>query len=124
VQATAADRTLFLVAAAFNWLVAVALVLPGDAAWRLVGMARPDETLFVHLFAALVGVFGLAYLWVGFDPSGKRALVLIAVIGKLCVFPIVLAHHLAGSVPMSLVVAGAGDVVFAVLFLAFVRRTA
>ena len=121
-RATAAERSLFGVAAAFNWIVALALAVPGDFAWRLVGLARPTETLFVHLFAAMVAVFGLAYAWIALDPAGKRSLITIAAIGKLCVLPIALVHYLGGSIPFSLVPAAAGDVVFAALFLGFVAR--
>ena len=113
---------MFLVAAAFNWLVAVALAIPGSPAWRLVGVPPPEQTLFLHLFVALVAIFGVAYFWIGLDISGKRALVVIAVIGKLSVVAVVIGHYVAGSVPVSLALPAVGDLLFAALFVRFLYR--
>lgn len=117
-----AERTLFFVAAAFNALVALALVLPGDFAWNLLGLLRPEKMLFVHLFAVMVAAFGLAYFWIARNPGGKRVLIELAIIGKLAVFGVALAHGLAGTAPMSLALLASGDLVFAALFFDFLRR--
>jgi hypothetical protein len=115
-------RTLFFVAAAFNWLVALSLVVPNDIAWKIFGMPAPEQKLFLHLFALMAAVFGVAYFWIGRDPAGKRPLILLSVIGKLSVFAVILAHYLAGSVPLSVVGPGLGDLVFAVLFIRFMQH--
>jgi len=115
-------RTLFTVAGAANLLVAVALVVPGSPLWSMLGMAPPRETAFLQLFALLVGVFGLAYLWIARDLSGKRALIQVAVAGKLSVVTTSVVQWVAGAVPGGVPLAFAGDVVFALLFLQILRR--
>ncbi|HUP92361.1 MAG TPA: hypothetical protein VM074_08955 [Solimonas sp.] len=118
------DRLLFLVAAAFNFAVALALALPASPAWSLLGLAYPEQTLFLHLFLVIVVVFGGAYAWIALAPQGKRALILTAVVGKGAVLAVVLAHCLAGSLPWTVAGLAAGDGVFALLFLRAAARAA
>lgn len=117
-----ATRPLFVTAAVFNWLVALSLALPGDAAWRLVGLARPADTLFLHLSLTFIALFGVAYFWIGVAPAGKAPLVVIGAVGKVAAFAVVFGHYLAGSIPAGVALLGAGDLVFAALFLGFLAQ--
>jgi len=113
---------LFVTAAVFNWLVALSLALPGERAWQLAGLAQPADPLFLHLFLTFVALFGIAYLWIGVAPAGKDALVVIGAVGKASAFAVLFGHYLAGSVPAGVAALGAGDLVFAALFVRFLFR--
>lgn len=121
-QATAAERAIFFIAGIFNGMVVLSLMTPNSPAWELIGVAAPEQTLFLHLFLVFAALFGLAYFWVAADMSGKNALILLAVLGKLAVVGVVIAHYLTGSVPVSVVSLTAGDLVFAGLFLGVLYR--
>jgi hypothetical protein len=115
-------RTLFTVAALFNFVVAALLVFGNAATWRLFGLASPpQEPLFVQLFAVFVALFGAAYLWIGFAPEGKRPLVQISAFGKLTIFVTIVLEHFAGNAPAMMIGPAAGDLVFAILFLRTLR---
>lgn len=116
-SAHAANRTLFFVASAFNALVVLGLLTPNSPAWSLLGATPPEQPIFLHLFLVMAMVFGLAYLWIGWSPAGKAPLILVAAIGKLSVFAVVVAHYVAGSVTDALPVLASGDLIFAALFL-------
>jgi hypothetical protein len=115
-------RLLFTIAALFNWSVGVLIVFGNATTWKLFGLPPPHETLFVHLFAVLVVAFGAAYFWIGMDPAGKRPLILFSAAGKLTVFATVVVEYFAGNAPLLLVGPGAGDLVFAILFLRAAAR--
>jgi hypothetical protein len=57
--------TLFLTGAVFNWLVGLALHFDAEL-----------------LFAWLVIVFGVGYLWVSRDPPGKVPIIWLGILGK------------------------------------------
>jgi hypothetical protein len=122
VNSTPGDRTMFTIAAFFNWVVAASLAAPGDFTWKLLGMAMPEQKLFVHLAAWLIAAFGLAYWWVARDPSDNRPLIQLSVIGKLGVFALAVAHLVFGSLPLMVFGLSIGDLVFAVLFIRVLRR--
>jgi hypothetical protein len=111
------NRALFFVAAAFNALVVIGLLIPDSPAWALLGAAPPEQPIFLHLFLVMAAVFGAAYFWIGWDITGKAPLILVAALGKLSVFAVVIAHYVAGSVTLALPLLASGDLIFAVLFL-------
>jgi hypothetical protein len=119
---TTAERMLFTVAGAFNWLLVLAFVFGGDLAWRILGLAEPADRLFLHLFLVFVGLFGLAYFWIGREIRGKAPLILLSIAGKLSVVAVMVCYWLAGNIPSSAALPAAGDVLFAGLFAWTLRR--
>ncbi len=113
----AADIWLFRLAAAFNYAVAVSLLLPSTI--PLMGLPGPVHPLYLHLCAALIAVFGFSYHLVARDPGRNHGIVLVGVVGKLLVFALLCGHFLADHIPSLLLVLGAGDLVLAILFMRF-----
>jgi hypothetical protein len=75
--------TLFLTGAVFNWLVGLALHFDAGLLFELFRVTpAPTEPLFVQLFASLVIVFGVGYLWVSRDPPGKVPIIWLGILGK------------------------------------------
>lgn len=115
-------RTLFSIAALFNFTVALLLVFGNATIWKLFGLAAPpQETLFVQLFAVFVALFGAAYFWIGVAPEGKRSLIQLSAAGKLTIFVTIVCETLAGNAPAIMIAPASGDLVFALLFLRTLR---
>lgn len=110
-------RKLFFSAALFNWSVAITFLFAYQPVFDLIGLSPvPQNPIYLHLFACLVAIFGLAYYWAGKDLKKNRNLVRLGIIGKLTVFALPLAYCLAGYISWQLPALASADLVFAVLF--------
>src|SRR5271165_5558466 len=88
------ERSLFVTAACFNWAVGV-LVLGGyPLAANLLQLAGP-ATVWVHLVAATVVIFGVAYWLVAKQPQRYRPFVGLGAAGKLTFAAIIYYHWFA-----------------------------
>jgi hypothetical protein len=116
-------RTLFRLAAAFNFAVAIALLLLRPQLAALFGLAPVEGTnlAFANVTAVLVATLGYAYLRVAADPERERAIIEVAVVGKLLAVAAVCWPWLAGDIDFRLPLLVAGDFVFALLFIDFLR---
>lgn len=117
-------RIIFGLAAVFNFIVGASLVFaPGQGVARLgIASAEPALLALAQLAGAMIVVFGVGYAMVAQDPAGGRQVARLGVIGKLAAFALGTAHYLAGAFPAQAFYAGCGDLVFALLFLAFLVR--
>ena len=110
-------RTLFFTAALFNWLVGLVLHLDAKLLFGLFGVTPiPTETLFVQLFAWLVIVFGVGYLWVSRDPVANLPLIKLGALGKASVVLVCLASVVTGVVSWQLMILASADLVYGILF--------
>lgn len=56
------ERNMFISAACFNWLVAIALAVNVELVFGIFHIEPvPADKLFLHFFAALVFAFGITY---------------------------------------------------------------
>ena len=74
------------------------------------------------VFLALAFVFGIGYYWVSRDVRKNRDLVRLGVLGKLAVFVLFSIAWITGEIPFLLVFPGVGDLIFAILFIGFLRQ--
>jgi len=117
------ERSLFLTAACFNWAVGL-LVLGGyPAAAQLLDLAGPP-TVWVHLVAATVVLFGFAYWLVARQPRRYRPFVGLGAAGKLTFAAIIYYHWFSGDAPTRLAMLVNVDVIFALLFLRYLLNGA
>jgi len=118
-------RKLFGNAAVFNFVVAAALLFLRPWVGPLVRLDPIAGTnlVFVYLSAMLVGVFGYTYLRIAQDPARFRSFIELGVIGKLLAVGAVTWPWLAGDIGWQLPMLVSGDLVFAFLFIGFLRRT-
>lgn len=117
-------RTLFLSAAIFNCSVAVIFLFAYQPIFNLIGLNPiPQNPIYLHLFACLVALFGIAYYWVAQDFTNNRNLVVLGVIGKLAVFTVPLGYCLLGYVSWQLPALASADLLFAALFIGALRRS-
>ena len=118
-------RRLFGVAAFTNFLFAFTLLFLRPVLAPIVGLDPIAGTnrVFVYLTATLVGAFGYSYLRVAGDPRRFRPFVELGAIGKLLAVTAVTIPWLAGEIGWRLPFLIGGDLVFALLFIDYLRRT-
>ena len=112
-------KIVFALAASFNFLVGLPMLLAPAAMLAGLGQPVPSDLLMTRLASALIAVFGVGYAMIARDPVANRPILWLGVLGKA---PIPLLVWLSGgaaaltssSFKLSLV-----DLVFAGLFLAF-----
>jgi hypothetical protein len=115
-------RTLFTVAAAFNFLVGMGILLGYSLVAPLLGLpAQP--TVWIHIVALVVLLFGWAYWRIATDPVRYREFVVLGIAGKLAFVVAIYGHFLNGSATAATAALVSADLLFAVLFWAYLRGT-
>lgn len=118
-------RWLFGVSAATNLAVSGALLFFASFVARRLAL-DPIVGTNVVLFnfaAMMIGLFGYAYVRVALDPDRFRPLIHVTAIGKLLAFVSAALPWLTGIISSRLPVLLSADVVFALLFFDYLRRT-
>ena len=115
-------RLLFTVAAIFNAVVGLAMLLAYDLMVPLLGLP-PRPSVWIHIVALIVLVFGYAYWRIANDPLRFREYVVLGIVGKLAFVVAIYGHFLAGDATKALAVLVTADLVFAGLFAAYLART-
>jgi hypothetical protein len=114
---------LFAIAAIFNFAIALALMFGRALLGPLLKLepAAGSNALLIDVAAVLIATFGYAYLRAGGDPQRFRPYIVLGVIGKLLVVAVACAHLASGSVAWPLPALASGDLLFAGLFLHYLR---
>lgn len=118
------QRTIYLSAALFNWLVGLGLLfaLAQLAPLLQLGPVPAVARMFVDLFAVLVCGFGVAYYLLAIDFERYRVLAGLGAVAKLAVVVVVLCYYLAGHIAWPLLALSGGDLVYALIFINTLRR--
>ena len=112
-----AQKRLFTLSAAFNWLVGLILFFNAGLLFQIFHITPlPTETPFLRLFAGLVFVFGFAYYAAGNDLKTHAPVIRLGAVAKLAVVAIAAYEVLAGSISWQFMLLAGPDLVFAVLF--------
>ena len=114
-------RTLFTVAAIFNALVGLGLLLAYDTLAPWLGLP-PEPTVWIHIIALIVLVFGYAYGRIATDPARFREYIVLGILGKLAFVVAIYGHWLAGDAKAALAALVTADLVFAGLFGVYLKR--
>ena len=117
-------RWLFGLAALFNLSVVLGLLLLGPWLNPLLQLneATGSNLALRDLGLMLIATFGFAYLCVAHSPTKFRLYIPLGVMGKSLVVIAIYGHWLAGHISWQLPALALGDVLFAWLFLSFLRR--
>ena len=116
---------LFGAAAAFNAAVGFALLAARPWAGPLLGLDPIGGTnlVLVNLTGGFILLFAYGYARIALDPVGWRPLIGLSAIGKAMAAAGVMAPWIAGRISSLLPSLVGGDVVFAGLFVLFLRQT-
>jgi hypothetical protein len=112
------ERVLFVTAGCFNWAVGLLILGGYPLAAHLLEFAGPP-TVWVHLVAAIVVLFGIAYWLVAKQPQRYRPFVGLGAAGKLAFAATIYYHWFSGDASARLVMLVNIDVIFALLFLRY-----
>jgi hypothetical protein len=113
-------RTLFGIAAAFNFLVGLLMLVAYPLVSRVLGLEGPP-TVWFHIAAAIVIIFGYAYWRIAQDPVTYRPFVALGAIAKLAFVIAIYGHWLVGTGRTAKARLGTADLIFAVLFVAYFK---
>jgi Na+/melibiose symporter-like transporter len=107
----------------FNVAGASAFLFPSSLG-QLAGLPLPVAPLYTVLLAFFVLLFGAAYVWLALAREIDRPMIGMAAAGKAGVFVIAVTLWAMGEGPGWFVPGATGDLVFAILFLAWLRSNA
>lgn len=114
-------KKMFFIGAIWNWVATLTFAIGWKILFPLFGMASPNYLVFYMLFLGLCFVYGIGYFWVSRDISSNHGIVRMGIIGKLLVFAGFLIAWVMGEVPLIIVGSGIVDLIFAILFIDFLK---
>ena len=115
-------RALFTTAAVFNFLVGIPMLVAYPLIARLFGLEGPP-TVWFHIAAAIVIIFGYAYACIARDPVKFRPYVMLGAISKMAFVVVIYGHWLNGTAPGPLALLVTMDLIFALLFTGYLTTT-
>lgn len=117
-------RWLFGTAAAFNFAVGFGLFFLRSTLFPLLGLAPASGTdvVLLALVCMFIVLFGCAYACAAMDPVKYRPYIALGVAGKLSAVVIAGIYWTTGVLDFRLPMLAGGDLLFAALFVDFLRR--
>jgi hypothetical protein len=112
-------RNALFATAAMNLFAAVGFLPPAAGLRALAGLPPGEHPVYLTSVALFVLLYGVGYFWVAAANRPERLFITLAAIGKLGFFTIVLGCWLGGSLPAIAALAASADLVFAVIFVAW-----
>ncbi len=112
---------MFVAAAWWNWLMSAPVFFAHRQIYIFLGMEPANNALPPQMAMGLAFVFGIGYYWVSKNLYENHAVVRMGIIGKLLVFILALIHLVAGDIHVALFAGACGDLLFAILFMVFLR---
>ena len=110
--------TALLATSVMNVAAALAFLPPAQPLRALVGM--PDgEPVYLATVALFVLLFGAGYAYVGFTGRDERLFLGLSAVGKISFVAIVTFYWGVGRIPFQAVMTASGDLVFGVMFAAW-----
>ena len=116
-------KILFSAAAIFNWTACLLFIEPLGlaAAFNLPHSVGGDP--FGQIALVAIFLFGVGYWMVPSNPTEYRGIVILGVPGKIAVAAIAFGHYFSGDVNFNLAGLTLGDVIFAALFIRYLKAT-
>jgi hypothetical protein len=118
VTLSSAVRISLWISAPANLIVATAIAFPSSSLGSLLELPE-THPFYGMLSGAMVGLFGVAYGWLALQPGIDRPLLCLGVCGKLLAVLISISLFMAGELSVVTAAAISGDLVFVVLWSAF-----
>lgn len=114
-------RPLFLIAAAYDFILGLAYLVAYRPIFAGFGVAQPNHPGYVQLNAIFVIIFGLGFLLVARAPERNRDIIKLGVLLKLAYGGLVLTYWFMGNMPAMWLPWAVLDLLFMVAFLAALR---
>ncbi len=115
-------KNLFLLAAIWNWIVAISLLLLSFVApdvMTFFGVDIPPSLVFLQMLFLLVGIFGVGFFIIYRDVESNHGIIQMSVLEKLSFFVVFLIYFIIGDVGFLVVLLVIVDLIFGILFIEF-----
>ncbi len=116
-------RATLFATAAMNILGAAAFLPAMQSLRDLGGFPNTDHPLYLSTVGIFIFVLGLGYLGCAVLGQADRLFIAVGAIGKLAFFALLTGLWLGGDLPVKAPLAGAGDLMFGVLFAVWLLQT-
>jgi hypothetical protein len=120
------DKRFFQIAAGWNFAASLGALAQPALFYRLAyAYDGPIDGVWLQIHVALwflIALFGLGYGLAGYDPVHYRGAVVLGVIGKVAFGLFWIGAFIAGRVTVLLLAGAVGDLVFAALFVRWLRK--
>jgi hypothetical protein len=117
------DGILFAVAAVWNLGAAATLVFNPDFLLAKLSVNDPNARLLARSLASSVTAWGIGYALIAFDRKRFRDFAWLGAISKTIFFTVYTAAFFGGRISFAAFIPALVDLVFAILFVEFLRRT-
>ncbi len=117
------DKTLFIVAAAFNLSTAAILIFRPDIVLARLAISDPMAKWLARSMASSVTAWGVAYALVVVNPVRFREFVRLGVFSKTLFFAIYAVAFFSREISFSAFVPAIVDLILALLFVEYLSRT-
>jgi len=115
-------RTALFATALFNFGAALAFAFPMSIGKLIALPSAPP--VYLALSAVFIALFGGSYTWLALQPTISRPMLGFGAIGKTVAFFTFFTLWTCGNASLLLMLGGVGDLAFAALFFAWLRKTA
>ena len=119
-------KKLFLIAAIWNWIVSISLIILSLVAPDIVtsfGVQKPPSFSFLQMLFLLVGIFGIGFYIVYLDIESNRGIIQMAVFEKISFFVVFLIYFTLGEVGAPVLLLVSVDLIFGLLFIEFLLKS-
>ena len=99
------------------------MLIGADHFAPLIGVSGPAAGYLVGFAGLVIAIFGVGYAIVALDPRANRGLVVMGALGKASAVAFSSFHALAGHIPQSTYLLSTTDLIWAIAFAMFLRRT-
>jgi hypothetical protein len=115
-------KYLYLLAAIWNWIVAISLLLLSFVTPDVMisfGVDIPPSLVFLQMLFVLVGIFGVGFFIIYRDIESNHGIVQMSVLEKLLFFLVFLIYFIIGDVGILVLLLVTVDLIFGILFIEF-----
>lgn len=116
-------RTALFATSVMNIGGAFAFLPPAQPLRDLAGFPDADNPVYLVTVGIFIFALGLGYLGCALMNRADRLFILVGASGKLAFFALLVALYITGDLPIRAVAAGGGDLLFGLLFAAWLVQT-
>ncbi len=116
-------RRALLVTGFMNFFGAALMAPPAGALRALAGFPEAGHPLYAWILSLWIGFFGIGYLRLSVSAAQERFFVAIGAAGKASFSLLLVAFWLVGDLPARAALAGSADLIFAAIFVHWLRVT-
>lgn len=79
--------------------------------------------LYLSIVSSWILIFGIAYFWMAVTAKPERLFIAVAAAGKLTIALFFFLFWMVGDLPLTILLAGVGDILFAIAFIYWLFQT-